>query len=151
MNSFIIGSVLMMKRNQNLTVFSLERFPYYYEIQLKCPMTYAVMTDTLKSRQNQSKIVRRKIEFYRNELKMHQSSDLRTIQFISKRFWEISQISDHYIDSLADIQNIRFLNNMDHTKRMLAHKKQQDVLKSVQIRARRNSLAKSYKKIKLPS
>ena len=52
MNSFIIESVLMMRRNQNLTVFSLERFPYYHEIQLKCPMMYAVMTDTLKERQN---------------------------------------------------------------------------------------------------
>jgi len=62
----------------------------------------------LKDRRQQRDTTRRLIKNYFDELNESQRSEIRMLRFISKRFWTITNMSDRNLESLRELQHLRF-------------------------------------------
>lgn len=107
-NKFILDNLLKLQQHQNVCCFALQRFAYYYEIGRENQTKLDVMKKELENQQEKQDQAFKFAKRLTRELNEGQRNAQTLSLFISKRMWQIVQMTDVYGDQAKDMYNIRF-------------------------------------------
>lgn len=108
-NKFIMKCMMILRKHQNMQVFALERVSCREALILKGANEEELQMheQQLQLQIDHRDLTDRFVESVLRELRLSQKSDQALNLFLSKRLWQLVQLSDNYCSSIAELIEVR--------------------------------------------